>query len=88
MALPPITRSVTPPQTQAVRPIGDTRTAAQRAFFDAALQRAKAPAPSAAAASVQTAPAAIRTRAPAPIDAGGDARSQPLRPGSLVNILV
>lgn len=88
MALPPINRSLTP--TQPIRPAGDTRTAAQRAFFDAALRRTQETAAPAPATPVVAQPrmtsAPIRAAQPT-ADADQPTDRLP-RPGSLVNILV
>ena len=89
MALPPIRPDAAlnlPP-----RPAPDAaRLAAQRAFFDAALGRAGAP----AAAPKTTAPAAL-TPATAPVqraeirpNPAAEAPAKPLRPGSILDIRV
>ena len=89
MALPPIRPDAFP--TPPARPAADAaRLAAQRAFFDAALGRAGAPAQASApvAAAVPT-PVPVRAQ---PVhrlsEAGAEAPARPLRPGSLLDIRV
>jgi hypothetical protein len=62
----------------------ETRAAAQRAFFQAALDRTQAPAPTANRQDHASQPAAASKATSAP-DTPPD---RPLRPGSLVNIVV
>lgn len=93
MAAPPIRPPVWPPAPSDIRPgRNDTRLAAQKAFFDAAL--AGKPAPQKPAAASQAAPAdpprAAPTqaiRAAAQVEAATAAEKLP-RPGSIINILV
>ncbi|MDR3512662.1 MAG: hypothetical protein P4L73_13585 [Caulobacteraceae bacterium] len=88
MALPPIIgRTPQPPATTS--PAADARTAAQRAFFQAALVKAGAP------TAAQPAPARAETRAvqPAVTKVQDEVVTPPhpgriLRPGSLVDIKV
>ena len=89
MALPPI--SGAPAPAQPAKPASDARTAAQRAFFDTALRRAQAPAAvqTAAAPTAAAKPAAAATPARAqPMAQTADEPQRPLRPGSLLNIVV
>ena len=90
MALPPISSNgFTTPQP--VQPGADAaRQAAQRAFFDAALGRAGAPAAARpAAAPMPAAPAAAAYRRPEiRPDPAAEAPAKPLRPGSLLDIRV
>lgn len=84
------------PATQAPR--NDARTAAQRAFFEAALGKASgAPAAATPAAvrnapAVQTAPAAVPAVRAQAVQTAQPATDDPpkkiLRPGSILNILV
>lgn len=91
MALPPISGQ----PTSSIAPINGSRAAAQRAFFDAALKRnqgvdasASVAAPKAAASSVTAAPAApVRAQQPL-VQISDEPPTRPLRPGSMVNILV
>ena len=94
MALPPISGSPTSP----IQPVSNPRAAAQRAFFDAALKRNQAPdastgvaAPRAAAPTATTAAVApavtLRMQQPL-IQISDEPPARPLRPGSMVNILV
>jgi hypothetical protein len=93
MALPPIRPDAFP--TPPARPAADAaRLAAQRAFFDAALGRAGAPAqanPAQASAPAATTPAPFTVRAQ-PVqrlpDPGAEPPAKPLRPGSLLDIRV
>ena len=90
MALTPISgRPAQPPATQPAA--GDARTAAQRAFFQAALAKAGAP----AAPAQTTAPAPVQSRAVQPaVTRVQDETAIPprpsriLRPGSLLDIKV
>jgi len=86
VALPPISGQAVQPQSQPARSVADAR-AAQRAFFEAALGKVQAP------ASVQrVSPAVTAPSRPAPVQlsvAPADVSSdRPLRPGSLLNIVV
>ena len=88
MALPPITGRPILPPAQPSRSVADAR-AAQKAFFDAALGKVQAPASvqRAAPSVVATAPARpspILTSAPA----AEPSPDRPMRPGSLLNIVV
>jgi hypothetical protein len=77
LALPPISGQPIPP----TRPIADPRAAAQRAFFQAALGQAQAPA----------APLPARMQAPEPaarVHTDAQAPDRSARPGSLLNIRV
>jgi len=88
VALPPISGQAISPQTLPTRSVSDAR-AAQRAFFDAALGKVQAPAAVQRAAPATAAPARpspILNAAPAP--AAEPSPDRPLRPGSLVNIVV
>jgi hypothetical protein len=74
-------------------PADAARTAAQRAFFDAAMGRSAAPAPSAAAAAA--APVGVFTPSAAPVQraeirpaADAAPPTKMLRPGSLLDIRV
>jgi hypothetical protein len=97
VALPPISGSPTSGPTASIAPINGSRAAAQRAFFDAALKRNQgvdAPAniapPSAAQRTTNAvaSPATpVRTHQPL-IQISDEPPTQPLRPGSMVNILV
>jgi len=89
MALSPIRPDAFP--TPLARPADDAaRLAAQRAFFDAALGRAGAPAPASAPVAA-TAPSPVPMRAQ-PVqrmpDPDAEAPARPLRPGSLLDIRV
>jgi len=86
VALPPISGQVVQPQSQPARSVADAR-AAQRAFFEAALGKVQAPASVQRAAPVVTAPSRPTLVQPtaAPADVSPD---RPLRPGSLLNIVV
>jgi hypothetical protein len=88
LALPPITGQPISPQTPTTRSVADAR-AAQKAFFDAALGKAQAPTTIQRAAPLATAPAPAR---PSPIlTAAPQAEpspDRPMRPGSLLNIVV
>ena len=81
MALPPISGQAISPQTPPTRSVSDAR-AAQRAFFDAALGKVQAPA--AVQRSAPARPSPILNTAPA----AEPSPDRPLRPGSLVNIVV
>jgi len=88
LALPPITgRSISPP-AQPSRSVADAR-AAQKAFFDAALGKVQAPAVAQRASPVATPAPATR---PSPIltsaPAAEPSPDRPMRPGSLLNIVV
>jgi hypothetical protein len=95
VALPPISGSPTSP----VQPVSNPRAAAQRAFFDAALKRNQASdassgvaaprvaAPSATTTATASAFAPVRTQQPL-VQISDDPPTRPLRPGSMVNILV
>jgi len=89
LALPPITGAQSP--IQGIQPASNPRAAAQKAFFDAALRRAQeAGAPQAAAPTAATAarPAApVRVQPPA-VQISDTPPDRPMRPGSMVNILV
>ena len=92
MALPPISGQVIQPQTQATRSVADAR-AAQRAFFEAALNKAQAPSTTQAvqkAAAVAQRPAAAppQTQILPTATAADTAPSRLARPGSLLNIVV
>ena len=97
MALPPITGRAPVPST-ASTPATDARSAAQRAFFQAALAKtgaAAAPAAPTRALAPQAAPAARESRAvqPAVTRVKDETVAQPqpgriLRPGSIVDIKV
>jgi hypothetical protein len=88
VALPPISGQTIRPQAQPSRSVTDAR-AAQRAFFEAALGKVQATptvqraAPTATAAAAAR-PSPILTTAP-PAEPSPD---RPMRPGSLVNIVV
>ena len=86
MALPPISGQPISPAAQPSRSVADAR-AAQKAFFDAALGKVQAP-----AAPQRAAPAAAAPQRPSPILASTPAAepspNRPMRPGSLVNIVV
>ena len=88
MALPPISARPVSPLTQPGRSVADAR-AAQKAFFDAALGKAQAPATAPRAPPVAAAPASPR---PSPIltaaPTAQPSPDRPMRPGSLVNIVV
>ncbi len=90
----PIRPSAYPVQTPANPAADAARVAAQRAFFDAAMGRANAPAASAPAASPPAAQAFAAARAPAPVqrqivpDPTAPAPAKVLRPGSLLDIRV
>ena len=88
MALPPISGQAIQPQSQPARSVADAR-AAQRAFFEAALNKAQAPATARAverpAAVAQRPTAQPSVAAAAPSD---EATSRVARPGSLLNIVV
>ncbi len=89
MALPPISGQAISPQTQPSRSVADAR-AAQRAFFEAALNKAQAPAATRAVerpVAVAQRPSAQQTIAPATTSNDG-APSRLARPGSLLNIVV
>jgi hypothetical protein len=91
----PIRPSAYPVQ-QPANPAADAaRVAAQRAFFDAAMGRANAPAASAPSSSPPAAQALAAARAPAPVqraqivpDPNAPAPAKVLRPGSLLDIRV
>jgi len=86
VALPPISGQAVQPQTQPSRSVADAR-AAQRAFFEAAMGKVQASSPVPRAAPAPAAPARpspILTSAPTAEPSG----ARPLRPGSLVNIVV
>jgi hypothetical protein len=85
MALTPIRPNAFPPP--AANPTADAaRTAAQRAFFDAALGRAAPGAPTQqTAAAFAPAPAPRPQRLP---DPAAEPPAKPLRPGSLLDIRV
>lgn len=91
MALPPISGQAIPPQTQPTRSVADAR-AAQRAFFEAALGKVQAPAAATRPSPAVAAPAVPAPARPAPILASNPPpeinTNRPLRPGSLVNIVV
>jgi hypothetical protein len=90
VALPPISGQVIQPQTQATRSVADAR-AAQRAFFEAALNKAQAPATTQAvpkAAAVAQRPAAAPQQTQATVATPDAAPSRLARPGSLLNIVV
>ncbi|MBS0359736.1 MAG: hypothetical protein JSR98_00030 [Proteobacteria bacterium] len=79
-----------PPQTAAAQGADAARAAAQRAFFDAAMGRANAPAASAAPQAPAFTPTAAAA-APAqirPAQTPAEAPSKILRPGSLLDIRV
>ena len=88
MALQPITGRPITPQAQPSRSVADAR-AAQKAFFDAALGKVQAPTTVQRAAPVTTLAPAVQ---PSPIlTAGAPAEpspDRPMRPGSLLNIVV
>jgi hypothetical protein len=87
MALTPIRPnglSVPPPTHPSAEA---ARTAAQRAFFDAALGRAGAPAPALQTASAVFTPAPIQRPQRMP-DPAAEPPTRPLRPGSLLDIRV
>jgi len=88
VALPPISARPVSPLTQPGRSVADAR-AAQKAFFDAALGKAQAPAMVQRAAPTVTAPAPAR---PSPIltatPLAEPSPDRPQRPGSLLNIVV
>lgn len=82
----PIRTGPAPAQTRIDPPAADARTAAQRAFFDAALGRttsSPAAVPVAETARSLSQPAVQRTAAAAAADP-----QRPLRPGSLLDIRV
>ena len=88
MALPPISGQAIQPQAQPARSVADAR-AAQRAFFDAALGKVQAPATVHRAAPVAAPvaparPSPILTAAPS----AEPSPDRPMRPGSLLNIVV
>jgi len=92
VALPPINGKATQPAA-VPQPAADPRAAAQRAFFNAALVKAGAPA--AATKAVAAAPARAESRAvqPAVTRLQDETTAQPhpgriLRPGSLIDIKV
>ena len=86
MALPPISGQAIQPQSQPARSVADAR-AAQRAFFEAALTKAQAPAT--ARAIERPAAVAPRTAAqPTAATTSDVAPSRMARPGSLLNIVV
>lgn len=92
MALPPLRPGLTPPLPAKTTPAGGARSAAQRAFFDAALSKAGAVTQAQPVARVQTAaiqPGVTRLRGetlqPQPQD---EPASRILRPGSLLDIKV
>ena len=94
MALTPINGRV-PPQPPAAPSPNDARSVAQRAFFQAALDKAQAGGTVARAAPVATAPARAESRAvqPAVSRLQGETSVPPhpgriLRPGSLIDIKV
>jgi len=92
VALPPISGQVIQPQTQPSRSVADAR-AAQRAFFEAALNKTQAPATTRAVekpAAVAQRPAAAPQQAHVlPTTTAADAAPGRLaRPGSLLNIVV
>jgi hypothetical protein len=79
LALPPISPRTAQPQP-AAQPGVDARTAAQRAFFEAALRKVGAPAAAARPAAASAA---------SPVQVNADAQpSRILRPGSLIDIKV
>jgi hypothetical protein len=90
LALPPISGQ----PAAATRPIADSRAAAQRAFFQAALNQIQAPAAprqtAAPAAAPPAHPAQMMTPAPATpqVQANAQAPDRLARPGSLLNIRV
>jgi len=93
LALPPLRPGSTPPVPARTTPAGGARAAAQRAFFDAALNKAGAiPATAATVRPTQASavqPSVTRLRAetvtPHPQD---DPPTRILRPGSLLDIKV
>ena len=93
LALPPIRPGSTPPLPARTTPVGGARAAAQRAFFEAALTKAGAPAAAQAPAPVQATsavqPSVTRLRGetvmPQPEP---EAPTRYPRPGSLVDIKV
>ncbi len=93
MALPPVRSGSTPPLPASATPAGGARVAAQKAFFQAALTKAGAPAATQAPTRVQAPgavqPAVTRLRAetvmPKPDD---EAPTRYPRPGSLLDIKV
>jgi hypothetical protein len=92
VALPPISGQAIQSQTQPTRSVADAR-AAQRAFFEAALNKAQAPSTTQAvqkAAAVAPRPAAAPQQAQIlPTTTAADAvPSRLARPGSLLNIVV
>ncbi len=91
MALPPISGSPTP----SIQPVSGSRAEAQRAFFDAALKRNKAPAAPTAAAAPRAATPAMAAASPQPTrpsasiaQISDEPPARLPRPGSRVNILV
>lgn len=91
----PIRPNAYPVQTPANPAADAARVAAQRAFFDAAMGRANAPAPTTAVASPPAAQAFAAARAPAPVqrpqilpDPNAPAPTKIPRPGSLLDIRV
>ena len=91
MALPPITGRSAPPAAGPAPAADDAKSAAQRAFFQAALakagapQAASAPAPVATSAPRAVQPAATRVQAERVIPPQPD---RILRPGSIIDIKV
>ena len=85
LALPPISSrpgaggELVPTSTR------ETRAAAQKAFFQAALNRAQASAPTTAQPDSR---AAARPGAQTAAPTGETAPDRPLRPGSIINIVV
>ena len=90
MALPPISGQAVSSQTQPTRSVADAR-AAQRAFFEAALNKTQGGASGQAvqkAAPVAHRPAAAPQQAQAAAATAEAAPSRIARPGSLLNIVV
>ena len=77
-----------PPQTAAAQGADAARAAAQRAFFDAAMGRANAPAAPAAPQTASFTPAAAAPPQIRPAQTPTEAPSKTLRPGSLLDIRV
>ncbi len=87
MALPPISGQPAP----RIPPAGDARTAAQRAFFEAALGRGQIAEPATRPTATAATPA-VRAASPAPSTREEPSATQRpdgnARPGSIVNIRV
>ncbi len=80
--------AVQPPANPAPNQVSDAaRVAAQRAFFDAAMGRANAPAAKPAAAAFTPPPAPVQ-RAQIMPDPAAEPPAKVLRPGSLLDIRV